>query len=733
MSATEEDPEQTEAQSADSPSALEDAPQVTHPLVAAAVQAADGLSELVSQAIETRERAEEYTSSALERLAAALEATREAVRIASVHEQEKARALEQAKTEASQAKDARDVAEEEIERARQALSAAEQEEREDSGGGDEASRERLKAARAGLAGAVTELNAAKAAVEIASFTAVQASTKARAALDAPTSEAASGPPSEGPQDLVKLEEDLEKARAREIVALDRLEQADGRVNEVRRVVENAKATWDETFLAVEKGEADPPEEAAAQETLNKAAKTLDEAMGEAEKAAEKKAKALERREQAERLLEGARQAPAPEAPGLDEDAARQQEKDAERRLVDAGKAYAAARREKQDAEEALQESIAGATSARDITGKQQAVERLGHAAESAVAWAKQTEVKLQEAEQAASGGYRDRETAARLLETLIALDQSAETLRPSAPPEPEEDLTETHVEETTRWNAGTKRFEGEALGDEGATQAIPVYEDEETDEHQVKDDAPPATFRLVVSMGDQIISDAEYDQEVVLFGRDPKTADVTLDNMLVSRRHAEIRRNEAFFALVDHGTANGTFLNGKKVQGMALLNEGDAIGIGKFRIKFHARAAGFTVDGLDKVEVEPTSDAGAGGMTIQLSPQAAKRVVEEHGRVRGYVCLPRDGPDLRLFVADTFQVGKHKGCDLLLKGWFRAPRKAAMVARGLDKYFLINVGPSETSVTVNDEAVADRVVLKDGDRIEVYGEAFGFAQTEEAE
>ena len=93
--------------------------------------------------------------------------------------------------------------------------------------------------------------------------------------------------------------------------------------------------------------------------------------------------------------------------------------------------------------------------------------------------------------------------------------------------------------------------------------------------------------------------------------------------------------------------------------------------------------------------------------------------------------MPREGPDLRLFISDLFQVGKDPQCDLLLGGWLRIPRKAALIVRTPKQYVLVNVGPSVKAVKVNGVGVADRAPLKDGDRIEVYGQKLGFRINEE--
>jgi pSer/pThr/pTyr-binding forkhead associated (FHA) protein len=211
-------------------------------------------------------------------------------------------------------------------------------------------------------------------------------------------------------------------------------------------------------------------------------------------------------------------------------------------------------------------------------------------------------------------------------------------------------------------------------------------------------------------------------QEVILFGRDPR-CDVHLESEIVSRRHAEVRRNDALYALLDLGTANGTFVNGRKVDGLTLLNDGDGIAIGKFRIRFSAQTAADSFQALS-ADVEGDS-VDLGGMTLRMAPESAKRVAGDQNRVRGEVVLRRtDGGTLRHVVSETFQVGKDPSCDLVIKGWF-SPRKALVISRGQDRYTLINVGSAE-KVLLDGRPVGDRAKLEGKHRVEVYGQTFLF-------
>ncbi|NDJ84632.1 MAG: FHA domain-containing protein [Chloroflexi bacterium] len=84
-------------------------------------------------------------------------------------------------------------------------------------------------------------------------------------------------------------------------------------------------------------------------------------------------------------------------------------------------------------------------------------------------------------------------------------------------------------------------------------------------------------------------------QEIVLGRRDPATGalpDVDLTpfagyRMGVSRRHSEIRYNEGHLHILDLGSSNGTFLNGKRLDAHYpyRLHDGDRVGLGQIVIR----------------------------------------------------------------------------------------------------------------------------------------------------
>ena len=74
------------------------------------------------------------------------------------------------------------------------------------------------------------------------------------------------------------------------------------------------------------------------------------------------------------------------------------------------------------------------------------------------------------------------------------------------------------------------------------------------------------------------------DRAVTSAGRHPDS-DIFLDDVTVSRRHAEFRSDAGEFVVVDVGSLNGTYVNREPVD-TAVLVDGDEVQIGKFRLVF---------------------------------------------------------------------------------------------------------------------------------------------------
>jgi len=114
-----------------------------------------------------------------------------------------------------------------------------------------------------------------------------------------------------------------------------------------------------------------------------------------------------------------------------------------------------------------------------------------------------------------------------------------------------------------------------------------------TEAHKRAVDAlTPGSALLVVKRGPNAGSRFLLDQDVTTAGRHPDS-DIFLDDVTVSRRHVEFRRDGGGFAVYDVGSLNGTYVNRERIDSAA-LTDGDEVQIGKFRLVYLTNAAGGT-------------------------------------------------------------------------------------------------------------------------------------------
>ncbi len=97
---------------------------------------------------------------------------------------------------------------------------------------------------------------------------------------------------------------------------------------------------------------------------------------------------------------------------------------------------------------------------------------------------------------------------------------------------------------------------------------------------------PAGSGLLVVKRGPNAGSRFLLDADVTTAGRHPES-DIFLDDVTVSRRHAEFAREGAGFVVKDVGSLNGTYLNRERID-VASLAGGDEVQIGKYRLVFLA-------------------------------------------------------------------------------------------------------------------------------------------------
>jgi pSer/pThr/pTyr-binding forkhead associated (FHA) protein len=111
------------------------------------------------------------------------------------------------------------------------------------------------------------------------------------------------------------------------------------------------------------------------------------------------------------------------------------------------------------------------------------------------------------------------------------------------------------------------------------------------DDQAAVDALPSGSALLLVLRGPNAGSRFLLDTDVVTAGRHPDS-DIFLDDITVSRRHAELRRTAQGYVVRDVGSLNGTYVNRDRIDSV-LLNNGDEVQIGKFRLVYYASQHGF--------------------------------------------------------------------------------------------------------------------------------------------
>ncbi|TML22157.1 MAG: FHA domain-containing protein [Actinobacteria bacterium] len=93
---------------------------------------------------------------------------------------------------------------------------------------------------------------------------------------------------------------------------------------------------------------------------------------------------------------------------------------------------------------------------------------------------------------------------------------------------------------------------------------------------------------LVVRSGGGIAGQTFHPTEgKTLIGRPPE-CQIFLDDVTVSRRHAELERTGETFTIRDLGSLNGTYVNRRRIES-TVLQDDDEVQIGKYRMTFLRR------------------------------------------------------------------------------------------------------------------------------------------------
>ncbi len=226
--------------------------------------------------------------------------------------------------------------------------------------------------------------------------------------------------------------------------------------------------------------------------------------------------------------------------------------------------------------------------------------------------------------------------------------------------------------------------------------------------------------RLVLSLDGVVLREVGLTKERTTIGRRSHN-DVVIDNLAVSGEHAVLVVAAKESYLEDLGSTNGTTVNGQPIKRQVLQN-GDVVEIGKYRLRFHADGAVVSESSVDIDTSQPLRREfyGPGPKTIQIRPPGTAQEETPHGPAMIRILSGTNaGRELALMKALT-TVG-------------RPGQQVAVITRRPTGYFIAHV-EGEKFPIVNGQNVGSAAhPLKDGDVIELAGAKMEFSSPKRAE
>ena len=237
--------------------------------------------------------------------------------------------------------------------------------------------------------------------------------------------------------------------------------------------------------------------------------------------------------------------------------------------------------------------------------------------------------------------------------------------------------------------------------------------------------------KLILKYEDRTLQEFAIGAEEVQIGRLPDNT-VAIDNPAVSGRHASVMRVGESYILKDLASTNGTFVNDARITEQ-FLHDGDVVHVGKHTILF--------INPSQPDTPKPLPDLGG---TVFLDTEAQRGLLAKSPPQLAAAGQPqprppspaRPEPGVLTVLAGTTDrseyvlkglmsvIGKSDAALVRLRGWFK-PRVAVMITcKGADYV----VTPVAGKPQVNDQPMADRQKLQDGDIVRVSGLTLQFTR-----
>jgi pSer/pThr/pTyr-binding forkhead associated (FHA) protein len=237
-------------------------------------------------------------------------------------------------------------------------------------------------------------------------------------------------------------------------------------------------------------------------------------------------------------------------------------------------------------------------------------------------------------------------------------------------------------------------------------------------------------IKLILKLKDAEIEEFAFAKDQINIGRS-KENDIVIDNIAVSRRHAQIEKQEGKgYVLRDLNSSNGTLLNNVQIDANDhALQDGAVIGIGKFEIviKGLSQTAEPDVKGGTQEEAQGTMIFDA----VRRKPSPEPKAAPEAPGIRWPTMTATEGPwkgkEFKISKELT-TLGKGPEDDIPAKGWFVSSSHAKITRRG-ERFYILPPDGFLASTKVNGVAIKREHILKNKDQISIGDCSFVFTQT----
>ncbi len=215
--------------------------------------------------------------------------------------------------------------------------------------------------------------------------------------------------------------------------------------------------------------------------------------------------------------------------------------------------------------------------------------------------------------------------------------------------------------------------------------------------------------KMIVSIDGVVIKEVQLTKDRTSLGRRPYN-DIVIDNLAVSGEHAVLQLAGNDVHLEDLNSTNGTYLNGKAVK-KQLLQNGDTVEIGKYRIKYMNDAVGSNYEKTTVFKAGSAGAAAVAGMAASAATKSASSSAPAAIKVLSGSAAGREVPLVKVVTT----IGK--------------PGVAVAAITKRPHAFVVAHVEGANRPSLNGAVIgADPVALKNGDLLELAGTQMQFVQ-----